>query len=425
MTITFNVCDNLKVEDVENFISFDIKKFIKEQINKSIPTSEGYSELIKQFKEKGIKDLNEVHKLATEKIKENDQNRKLKIEELFNKTKILKSSLENNNNNNNEMEKENEEDLKIIIGFNSFIYSAWEAYNYHYHLVIRPDNIWMAIMSQFSFFINKHHKELREKFVHCFQEDSDGYGDGQKKTLEVYMDFPVLETPFEKLTSYMVDEICKNIKDPSIRDWIIPSFSTTTTSDKIIFSSVLMSTLKKDFIYKYGCKCGLPKVTLLGTIDDWIQLKERTHRLKEFDNSEMLMRKWVDNYLLEILDNFIESLNGNPNKTWWNQMIDYREQSGSSVLSGWLSSFCLFQDDGTFEDNAELHCPEFYPETKWPKINSISISNGFTSTPIQLTDSKGTVSNCQLFSGHFASKIRDNDTLIPSLDWFIISDLDI
>ncbi|KAM9988577.1 hypothetical protein ACTFIZ_003718 [Dictyostelium cf. discoideum] len=456
MTITFEVCDNLELEDVENFSSFDIKKFIKEQINKSIPnTTESYNELFIQFKGKGIKDLTEIHKLVNEKIKENNLNRELKIEELFKKINILKSSLDNKDK---EKEKEENENLKIIVGYNSFIYSAWEAYNYHHHLEIRPENIWMAIVSQFSFYINKYNKELRNKFVDFNDE---------KKILQVFTDYSILEidngngngsgggggggdgggkdVSFEKLTNDMVDEICKNIKDPSIRDWIIPSFSTTTVSDKIIFSSVLMSTLKKDFIYRYGSKCGLPKVTLLGTVDDWIQLKERSLKLKEFnisnsdsssssssgsDNSddndnENLMNKWVDKYLLEILDNFIESSNGKPNKTWWNQIIDFREQSGSSVLSGWLSAFCLFKDDGTFEDNAHLDCPQLYPETKWPKINCISISNGFISTPIQLTDSNGNIYNSQLFSGHFASKIKNNNTLKPSLDWFIISNLDI
>ncbi|KAM9995336.1 hypothetical protein ACTFIY_001518 [Dictyostelium cf. discoideum] len=412
MTITFEVCDNLELEDVENFSSFDIKKFVKEQINKSIPnTTESYSELFDKFKEKGIKDLTEIHKLVTEKIKENNLNRELKIEELFKKTNILKSSLDNKG----DKEKEENEDLKIIVGYNSFIYSAWDSYNYHHHLEIRPDNIWMILMIK-------------------------------KKILQVFTDYSILEVgsgngsggsddiSFEKLTNDMVDEICKNIKDPSIRDWIIPSFSTTTLSDKIIFSTVLMSTLKKDFIYRYGSKCGLPKVTLLGTVDDWIQLKERSLKLKEFNisdsdcsssssssgdgdgDNENLMNKWVDKYLLEILDNFIESSKGKPNKTWWNQMIDFREQSGSSVLSGWLSAFCLFKDDGSFEDNAHLDCPQLYPETKWPKINCISISNGFISTPIQLTDSNGSIYNSQLFSGHFASKIKNKNTLIPSLD---------
>ncbi|KAM9970342.1 hypothetical protein ACTFIR_002197 [Dictyostelium discoideum] len=440
MTITFKVCDNLELEDVENFNSFDIENFIKEQINKSIPnTTESYSELFNQFKEKGIKDLTEIYKLVNEKIKENDLNRKLKIEELFKKTNILKSSLDNKG----DKEKEENEDLKIIVGYNSFVYSAWESYNNHNHLVLRPDNIWMAIVSQFSFYINKYNKELRNKFVDFHDE---------KKILQVFTDYSILDVgngsgkggsddvSFEKLTNDMVDIICKNIIDPSIRDWIIPSFSTTTLSDKIIFSSVLMSTLKKDFIYRYGSKCGLPEVTLLGTVDDWIQLKERSLKLKEFnishsdssnsssgdgDGDENLMSKWVDKYLLEILDNFIESSNGKPNKTWWNQIIDFREQSGSSVLSGWLSAFCLFKDDGSFEDNAHLDCPQLYPETRWPKINCISIPNGFISTPIQLTDSNGNIFNSQLFSGHFASKIKNNNTLIPSLDWFIISNLDI
>ncbi|KAK5579417.1 hypothetical protein RB653_009100 [Dictyostelium firmibasis] len=422
MTITFKVCDNLEEEEVEYYGTFDIKNFIKEELNKSIPM-ESFFELKDNFKNEGFNE-GEIFKLACEKSKENNLNKKIKITQLFEKTKIIKTSLDHNINNNN---KDNDEELKIIIGYNSFIYSAWECYNNHNHLQIRPEDVWMAIMSQFSFYINKYNKELRSRFIN-FQngDDDDDDRDGEnKKIIKVFTSYPILEAPFDKLTIDMADEISKNIKDPSIRDWIIPNFSTTTQSDKIVFSSVLMSTLKKDFIYKYGSKCGLPKVTLLGTVDDWIQLKERSLRLIEFNTNENLMNKWVNNYLLEILDNFIESSNGRPNKTWWNQIIDFREQSGSSVLSGWLSVFCLFQENGDFEDNAHLDCPQFYKENKWPKINCNSIPNGFVSTPIQLIDSGGIIHNSQLYSGHFASKIKDSKTIIPSLDWLIISDLDI
>ena len=66
----------------------------------------------------------------------------------------------------------------------------------------------------------------------------------------------------------MDEQIVKNIKDPSIADWLIPKFSTTTENDRIVASVTLMATLQSYFEYKYCLLCGLPSITLLGTVDE-------------------------------------------------------------------------------------------------------------------------------------------------------------
>jgi hypothetical protein len=48
----------------------------------------------------------------------------------------------------------------------------------------------------------------------------------------------------------MVDEqILKNIKDPSVVDWLLPGFTTTTPKDRIVASVSIMSALQKFFKY--------------------------------------------------------------------------------------------------------------------------------------------------------------------------------
>jgi hypothetical protein len=68
----------------------------------------------------------------------------------------------------------------------------------------------------------------------------------------------------------MVDEqIIKNIKDQSVIDWLMPSFSTTLPNDRVAASVSVMSALQCYFKYSFGLCCGIPEVTLLGTIEDW------------------------------------------------------------------------------------------------------------------------------------------------------------
>jgi len=68
----------------------------------------------------------------------------------------------------------------------------------------------------------------------------------------------------------MVDEqIIKAIKDPSMVDWILPNFSTTTANDRVVASISLMATLYNFFDYGIETSCGIPNVTMLGTPEDW------------------------------------------------------------------------------------------------------------------------------------------------------------
>jgi hypothetical protein len=46
---------------------------------------------------------------------------------------------------------------------NGFVEACITAYNQHHHLIIRPDDVWLAIITQFSFFANGHSEELKYK----------------------------------------------------------------------------------------------------------------------------------------------------------------------------------------------------------------------------------------------------------------------
>jgi hypothetical protein len=62
----------------------------------------------------------------------------------------------------------------------------------------------------------------------------------------------------------MTRELKKNIVDPSLRTRIPPKFITTTTTDTIVKSVIMMSSMKKYFDYKFYTIFGLPSVALEG-----------------------------------------------------------------------------------------------------------------------------------------------------------------
>ncbi|KAM9985542.1 hypothetical protein ACTFIZ_009090 [Dictyostelium cf. discoideum] len=351
MTITFKVTD-IKEEKVIKCDEFSFEKFIKDEYINSIE----------------------------------NQN-----------IKVLKSSFNNEKLNN----------IKRF-GSNSFIFSAWVSYNLHHHLSIKPDNIWMAIQTQFSLYVKKNSEQLREKFVD-FKE---------KKSIIIKTKNPILDAPFDEITIEISNQIQSLIKDPSLKDWIIPNFTTTKESDKVAFSIVLMSTLKDYFKYTIQTACGLPQVTLHGEVNDWINLKERVLCLKKFDLIDKQMTRWCK-FLIPIMDKFIESANGNLDIKWWNQIANLHQKSGGPFLTGWISSFCVFDDLGNFE----IKSSKTEIDSEWPIVNCTKISKGFVSAPIQLIDSDGTEYSSNIYAGHIASEIQDDSIIIPLIDWLILTEI--
>lgn len=141
-----------------------------------------------------------------------------------------------------------------------------ESYNRHRALVLRPDDVWLAILLQFNFFVNANAEALRSQFVSH---------SGQKAVRVDTVDFGMMAIAITK-------EIEKNVVDPSLRAWIMPEFSTTTINDTIVCSVVMMATLKKYFSWTGGACCGIPRVTLEGEKDDWENILARLEKLKEY-----------------------------------------------------------------------------------------------------------------------------------------------
>ena len=70
----------------------------------------------------------------------------------------------------------------------------------------------------------------------------------------------------------MTGIIAKNVVDPKLREWVMPSFTTTTADDKVIGAILFMDAMQKYFSYTMTMLCGLPPVTLLREASDWREI---------------------------------------------------------------------------------------------------------------------------------------------------------
>lgn len=127
-----------------------------------------------------------------------------------------------------------EDGQNIIPCGNGFVHTVVQCYSEHRALVIRPDDVWLAILTQFNFFVNGNAEQLRKQFV-----SHDG-----KKDLEIVAMGNRYSVNFGLMSRQMTKLIDENVVDPKLREWILPKFSTTTVIDSTVASIVMMATLK-------------------------------------------------------------------------------------------------------------------------------------------------------------------------------------
>jgi hypothetical protein len=241
------------------------------------------------------------------------------------------------------------------------VHTVLEAYNQHHALVLRPDDIWLAILSQFSLFVNGKDKSgtpRAERLRQCFVAH-----EGKRK-LSVTMTGNRYSVDFGLFANLMVKEIDQAVVDPTLKKWMVPSFSTTTPNDLVVASVMVMASLKSYFDYKFCLACGIPQITLEGTREDWLDIFRRTNKLVEYGPEAAAWRDLLRPVLVRFVRSFdkgwAESKEG---REFWQRIVHYkRGGSGPSFLSGWITAFCTFDDEGICL--AQLNDPEAAMESK-------------------------------------------------------------
>jgi len=298
---------------------------------------------------------------------------------------------------------------------NGFVRTVIEAYNQHRALIIRPDDVWLAILVQFNFFVNGNAELLREHFVsHAGKEKLVVEAIGNRNTV----DFATMSRQMTKLME-------TKVVDPDLRNWILPSFSTTTITDTTIYAMVMMASLKEYFSYGFTLACGIPQVTLEGTRDDWTAILSRLEKLKEYGNES---NSWY-RLLRPIISRFVAAYDdphGAENLDFWNKVAHIEGGgSGPRYLAGWITAFCYFSVKGsqTASDGSGL----VLDDVTYPMINTNKIPSGYGEVDVELDDN-GTKFNTTIVAGSIGSQIcvgRNvvRNTVRPlSAWWYLIMD---
>lgn len=166
-----------------------------------------------------------------------------------------------------------------------------------------------------------------------------------------------------------------------------------------------MDAMKQYFSYKMYLSCGIPQVTLHGSLEDRQRLLEKARALRQL---QIGLDWWLDS-LEPVLQRFLNTYEGRADSDWWEKVLTASSygSGGQYTIDGWLRFFFPYTDGGEKVDLKHR-----------TGIDAGDVPRGSVECPFKLDDN-GAVTDCQLVAGSFGVKITEDGGVAPCLGWLV------
>ncbi|KAG8949766.1 hypothetical protein FRC04_008306 [Tulasnella sp. 424] len=358
-----------------------------------------------------------------------------------------------------------ESDLEYLTPHrNGFLRTILDAYAGHHHVVLRPDDLWIAVLAQLNYYFHTHPDAARAYFLPNYPEGSN------KKEIPISFIGSADTVNIAVVVNQMTRDLQAQIADPTYRDFILPTFSTTGIEDKIICAVMMLASVDTLFDISVALMCGIPSITLLGTQLDWENILNRIKPIAEgkFGNEA---RHWGQTLCL-IFSKFVTAASqatgtsstsewrGGDDKEFWENIVKFQRGAGpdgAGLIGGWFTAFgrwgptatmsppgtpglsgqparpkpipeqaqhdslSLPTDPSTTSEPSSSSGPHYISEgLKFPTLSPSRLPSALCSLSLTLTDNGRTVPT-RILAGHMGKTWLGvkGDTLQPCSAWIM------
>jgi hypothetical protein len=300
------------------------------------------------------------------------------------------------------------ENLNVAGSENGFIWSACRAYNDGIPLTIRPDDVWLAIIQQISFYRSRN----RDKTL---EED-----DFDIPTMMV-QDFENPRVLAEEMI-YFVTRNCLSVR----RKNLLMSGSVMTRPEDITAAAVLLlgtahKETQRDLRFGNG---GIPTVSLAGQYVDWLIMLDK---LSGFRGESKEVQLFIDN-IRPILQRLYYAAQ-NPHDPKYSEFLRTvvrktpPDGKDDKLVTGWIAAFCHFDCEGQVRRPDKERSGQ--DGMSYKPISLDDIPPGTASMPIRLINGNK-IENCTLMGGslYTSSVLSEQDEWVyaPLKGWILCLD---
>ncbi|CAG8639731.1 1207_t:CDS:1 [Gigaspora margarita] len=273
-----------------------------------------------------------------------------------------------------------------------------QAYNGHQHLCLSPDDIWLTIVQGVC-----HHIKRKCRNFYVKQKEIDI---STESVLSVDPNTKCLVGNWPNCIKQLVNAADKQMNKTSLPSLLECKFSTTTGSSNIASRLALLDDTKDCCSYNLGMYCGIPKVTLKGSSDDWVLIKKKLDVLRSrFQDLNFWFNK-VEKVVLKLIDTY----NGNVDQEFWKTIA--KEEygcGGPPELTGWITSLFPYDSSGEVVKN-------------W--LNESRLPNGRVTVPfnVESGERKKFITGFLAVHQEVLKEADDEVVVNPVIGWAVIDD---
>ena len=235
-------------------------------------------------------------------------------------------------------------EAKFILYQNGFFSTVLLGIDYHRHIVLDPNDIWLAICMHFSYYVNNNAEALRKIFV--------------KHEGQIHIVVDQTCSKWDEFFATIMPHINSNNNICEIL--LEANFSTTGPVEKLVSYAVIMDTFKKYFTYntvypkeeptvahtnsfKKDCSSfhEIPGFRFMGKLIDWTSLIDKLKKLEFYTLEELNdpFKLYIKN-LVPILEKFVDALSNKIDSGFWKDVLVMKPAPAFRVdVSGWIVKF--------------------------------------------------------------------------------------
>ncbi|NUR24478.1 MAG: DUF4419 domain-containing protein, partial [Catenulispora sp.] len=207
-------------------------------------------------------------------------------------------------------------------------------------------------------------------------------------------------------------------------EWFACDFTTSTEADRVAAQIVMMDAYAPYFAYWAVSVCGIPSITLTGTVVDWQRIRDRVEFVRGFG-----LDAWCRS-LEPILDQFVRAAAGNVDTGFWRRVYNPVDAYGGEVVTGWAARFYPYLTSADSRDypNPLLDLPideprgitaargDFY---NGPGIGTDGVPATLSRVRVTLEDqTSGRTQTVELHAGLIGVVHGPEGALCPTAGWY-------
>ena len=287
----------------------------------------------------------------------------------------------------------------------SLVAAVYLAFSEHRPLVLTPDIIWLTLAQGFAQHINNHAEALRSTVV----------SHKGKVTLKAMTFQLATSQDWADVIRQWSDKIQTQIP-ADLSHFMICDFSTTTPVTRTVSQVVMLDAFQQYFDYELLFICGIPTITVKGSVQDWIKIRERVDVMAGFH-----LDWWTDR-LKPICDGFIATVQGTPSQRFWKHIFSPQEVYGGKVITGWLADLFPYVKDDLTQGPTVRNPMLSIPRTQLTTEHGLSpkrLPVGLSRAPFTITS---TIPRAMELIAGFMGVKQDatNGQLEPLIGWAVL-----